>query len=251
MLILAVDLGTTGNRAIIFDHETRVVAKSHQEFRQLFPQPGWVEHDPAEIWESTRTVIAEAVAQVDAGQIAAVGVTNQRETIVSWDPKTGQSLHNAIVWQDRRTSARCAEIKGEGFEKEIRQRTGLVCDPYFSATKIEWLLQNVPATRAGIFGTIDSWILSKLTSGRIHATDVSNASRTMLFNLQERCWDGELLKYFGVSRETLPEVRASSGEFGRLDLRLFGFSAPICGVVGDQQGAMFAQGCYEPGIIKN
>jgi glycerol kinase len=251
MLILAVDLGTTGNRAIVFDHGTRVVAKSYREFRQLFPQPGWVEHDPAEIWESTRAVIAETVAQVDAKQIAAVGVTNQRETVVSWDPKTGEALHNAIVWQDRRTSARCAEIKHEGFEKEIRQRTGLVCDPYFSATKIEWLLQNVPATRRGVFGTVDSWILSKLTGGRIHATDVSNASRTMLFNLCERRWDDELLKYFGVSRETLPEVRPSSGEFGMLDPGLFGFSAPICGVVGDQQGAMFAQGCYEPGIIKN
>ena len=251
MLILAVDLGTTGNRAIVFDHETRVVAKSYRAFRQLFPQPGWVEHDPAEIWESTRAVIAEAVAQVDVDKIAAVGVTNQRETIVSWDPKTGQPLHNAIVWQDRRTSARCAEMKREGFGKEIRRRTGLVCDPYFSATKIEWLLQNVPATRRGIFGTIDSWILSKLTGGRVHATDVSNASRTMLFNLHECRWDDELLKYFGVSRETLPEVRASSGKFGMLDPDLFGFSAPICGVAGDQQSAMFAQGCYEPGIIKN
>src|ERR1017187_103084 len=251
MLILAIDLDTTGNRAIVFDHETRVVAKSYREFRQLFPQAGWVEHDPAEIWESTRAVIAEAVAQVDATQIGAVGITNQRETIVSWDPKTGQPLHNAIVWQDRRTSARCAEIKHAGFEKEIRQRTGLVCDPYFSATKIEWLLQNVPATRRGVLGTIDSWIMSKLTGGRVHATDVSNASRTMLFNLQERRWDETLLKYFGVPRETLPEVRPSSGDFGMLDPSLFGFSAPIYGVVGDQQGAMFAQGCYEPGIIKN
>src|SRR5260221_8294396 len=184
MLILAIDLGTTGNRAIVFDHQTRVVAKSYREFRQLFPQAGWVEHDPAEIWESTRAVIEEAVGQVDTQQIVAVGITNQRETIVSWDPKTGEPLHNAIVWQDRRTSGRCAEIKREGFEKEIHQRTGLVCDPYFSATKIEWLVQNVPATRRGGFGTIDSWILSKLTGGRVHATDVSNASRTMPFNLR-------------------------------------------------------------------
>ena len=251
MLILAVDLGTTGNRAIVFDRETRVVAKSYREFPQLFPQPGWVEHDPLQIWETTRDVIAKAVSQVDAGQIAAVGVANQRETVVSWDPKTGQPLHNAIVWQDRRTSARCAEIKHEGFEREIRHRTGLVCDPYFSATKIEWLLDNVPATRRGVFGTIDSWILWKLTGGRVHVTDVSNASRTMLFNLHERSWDDELLKYFDVSRDALPEVRPSSGEFGRLDPDLFGFSAPISGVVGDQQGAMFAQGCYEPGIVKN
>jgi glycerol kinase len=204
MLILAIDLGTTGNRAIVFDQETRVVAKSYREFRQLFPQAGWVEHDPTEIWESTRAVIAEAVAQVDAKLIAVVGITNQRETIVSWDPRTREPLHNAIVWQDRRTSARCAEIKRQGFEKEIRQRTGLVCDPYFSATKIEWLLQNVPATRRGVFGTIDSWIMSKLTGGRVHATDVSNASRTMLLNLQECRWDDELLKYFSVPRETLP-----------------------------------------------
>src|ERR1017187_5562411 len=251
MLILAIDLDTTGNRAIVFDHETRVVAKSYREFRQLFPQAGWVEHDPAEIWESTRAVIAEAVAQVDATQIGAVGITNQRETVVSWDPKTGQPLHNAIVWQDRRTSARCAEIKSEGFENEIRQRTGLVCDPYFSATKIEWLLQNAPPTRRGVFGTMDSWILSKLTGGRVHATDVSNASRTMLFNLRERKWDDKLLKYFGVSEESLPEVRASSGDFGKLDPGLFGFSTKISAVAGDQQAAMFAQGCYEPGIIKN
>lgn len=251
MLILAIDLGTTGNRAIVFDRETRVVAQSYREFRQLFPQPGWVEHDPAEIWKTTCDVIAEATARVDADQIAAVGIANQRETIVSWDPKTGQPLHHAIVWQDRRTSARCAELRRDGFAGEIHERTGLVCDPYFSATKIEWLLQNVPGTRQGVFGTIDSWIMWKLTGGRVHATDVSNASRTMLFNLRERRWDDELLKHFGVPRETLPEVRASSGEFGALDPALFGFSAKICGVVGDQQGAMFAQGCFEPGIIKN
>src|SRR5208282_2513019 len=166
MLILAIDLGTTGNRAIVFDRETRAVASSYREFQQKFPQPGWVEHDPMEIWDATRAVVAEAVGRVDAKQIAAIGLTNQRETIVSWDPKTGEPLHNAIVWQDRRTAARCAEIRKSGFDREIHQRTGLVCDPYFSATKIEWLLQNVPATRRGIFGTIDSWILWKLTGGR-------------------------------------------------------------------------------------
>ncbi len=251
MLILAIDLGTTGNRAIVFDRETGVVASSYREFQQKFPQPGWVEHDPMEIWETTRAVIAEAVGRVDANQIAAIGLTNQRETIVSWDPKTGQPLHNAIVWQDRRTADRCAEIRKTGFDQEIHRHTGLVCDPYFSATKIEWLLQNVPATRRGIFGTIDSWILWKLTGGRVHATDVSNASRTMLFNLRERKWDDVLLKYFGVSRESLPEVRASSGDFGKLDPGLFGFSTRISAVAGDQQAAMFAQGCYEPGIIKN
>src|ERR1017187_3109611 len=251
MLILAIDLGTTGNRAIVFDHETRVVAQSYREFRQLFPQPGWVEHDPLEIWETARAVVADAVGKVDAKQIAAVGVTNQRETIVCWDPKTGQPLHNAIVWQDRRTAARCDELRRDGLATGIHRRTGLVCDPYFSATKIEWLLRNVPATRHGVFGTIDSWIVWKLTGGRVFATDPSNASRTMLFHLRERRWDDVLLKHFGVSRDVLPEVRASSGEFGVVEPELFGFSAKICGVVGDQQGAMFAQGCYEPGIVKN
>lgn len=250
-LILAIDLGTTGNRAILFDPDTRVVAKAYREFRQIFPQPGWVEHDPAEIWTSTRAVIEEVVAKVDPKQIVAVGVANQRETIVAWDPKTGQPLHNAIVWQDRRTAARCEQLKRDGTDREIRERTGLVCDPYFSATKIEWLLQNVPATRHGVFGTIDSWILWNLTGGKVHATDVSNASRTMLFNLRARAWDDALLKTFGVKWEALPDVRASSDDFGSVDPKLFGFSAKVCGVVGDQQGAMFAQGCYEPGIIKN
>jgi glycerol kinase len=251
MLILAIDLGTTGNRAIVFDRETRVVAQSYREFRQLFPQPGWVEHDPVEIWETTRAVIADALAQVDANQIVAVGIANQRETVVCWDPKTSEPLHNAIVWQDRRTAARCAELRREGPAKEIHERTGLVCDPYFSATKIEWLLQNVPGTRHGVFGTVDSWIVWKLTGGRVYATDASNASRTMLFNLRERRWDDRLLKHFGVPREALPEVRPSSGNFGTLDPGLFGFSAPISSVIGDQQAAMFAQGCYEPGIVKN
>ena len=251
MLILAIDLGTTGNRAIIFDRETRVVAQSYREFRQIFPQAGWVEHDPLEIWDTTCAVIADAVAQVDAKQIAAVGVANQRETVVCWDPKTSQPLHNAIVWQDRRTAARCGELQRDGFANEIHERTGLVCDPYFSATKIEWLLQNVPSTHRGVFGTVDSWIVWKLTGGRVYATDVSNASRTMLFNLRERRWDDKLLKHFGVPREALPEVRPSSGNFGILDPGLFGFSAPVSGVIGDQQGAMFAQGCYEPGIVKN
>ncbi len=245
MLILSIDLGTTGNRAIIFDGDTRVIASTYREFAQIFPQPGGVEHDPSEIWENARTVISEACAQVDVSQIVTVGVTNQRETIVAWDPKTGLALHNAIVWQDRRTAERCATLPAA----DIRERTGLVCDPYFSATKIEWLLQNVPATRDGVFGTIDAWILWKLTGGRVFATDPSNASRTMLFNLRTRCWDDELLKLFGVAREQLPEVRASSGNFGVVEA--FGFSAPITGVVGDQQGAMFGQGCYEPGIVKN
>lgn len=250
-MILALDLGTTGNRAIIFDAETRIVAKAYREFRQIFPKPGWVEHDPDEIWRTTRAVISAAVARVNVKRITAVAITNQRETIVAWNPQTGKALHHAIVWQDRRTAARCAELKRTGIERAIHRRTGLVCDPYFSATKIEWLLKNVPATRRGVFGTIDSWILWKLTGGTVFATDVSNASRTMLFNIHDCCWDDTALKLFGVACESLPQVRASSTEFGALDRRLFGFTAPICGVVGDQQGAMFAQGCYVPGIIKN
>ncbi len=211
MLILAIDLGTTGNRAIVFDRETRVVGSSYREFRQLFPQPGWVEHDPEEIWETTRTVIAEAVARVDTDQIVAVGVTNQRETVVCWDPKTGKPLHNAIVWQGRRTAGRCEELRRSGFATEIHRGTGLVCDPYFSATKMEWLLRNVPATRHGVFGTIDSWIVWNLTGGRVHATDVSNASRTMLFDLHERRWDAELLGHFWRVARNVPDVRASAG----------------------------------------
>jgi glycerol kinase len=251
MLILAIDLGTTGNRAIVFDRDTRIVAQSYREFGQIFPQPGWVEHDPNEIWETTRAVIAEAMSKVDVSRIAAVGITNQRETVVAWDRKTGAPLHNAIVWQDRRTAARCAQLKRDGVESDIRRRTGLVCDPYFSATKIEWLLRHVPATRDGVFGTIDSWIIWKLTGGKRFVTDPSNASRTMLWNLRERDWDETLLELFGVSRDALPEVLPSSGEFGVVDKSLFGFEAPIGGVAGDQQAAMFAQGCFGPGIIKN
>jgi len=232
-LILALDLGTTGNRAIIFDRDTRIVASSYREFTQHYPQPGWVEHDPLEIWESVRTVMAE----VNPRDIVGIGIANQRETIVAWDRNTGKPLHNAIVWQDRRTAARCANLPAA----EIHERTGLVCDPYFSATKIEWLLQNVPAARRGLFGTIDSWILWKLTGGKVFATDPSNASRTMLFNIREQRWDATLLKLFGVSAEQLPEVRPSSGHFG----------ANVYGMIGDQQAAMFAQGCYEPGIVKN
>jgi len=230
-MILALDLGTTGNRAIVFDRETNIVASGYREFGQIFPQPGWVEHDPLEIWESVRALIAE----VKRPGIVAIGITNQRETVVAWDRKTGKPLHNAIVWQDRRTAERCVELPAD----EIHERTGLVSDPYFSATKIEWLLRNVPTTRRGVFGTIDSWILWKLTGKFL--TDPSNASRTMLFNLRERRWDDELLKLFGVSPEQLPEVRPTSGYFG----------GEVHAMVGDQQAAMFAQGCFEPGIVKN
>ncbi|MFN7140012.1 MAG: FGGY family carbohydrate kinase, partial [Limisphaerales bacterium] len=204
-----------------------------------------------EIWASTREVIGEAIKQVDKSRIVAIGLTNQRETVVAWDPKSGEPIHNAIVWQDRRTSARCAELKRLGLEVEIRERTGLLCDPYFSATKMEWLLQHVPAARNAIFGTIDSWILWNLTGGKVHATDVSNASRTMLFNLETCDWDERLLELFGVGRSQLPQICATSEKIANLHPELFGFSAPICGLVGDQQASMFAQGCYQPGIIKN
>lgn len=251
MLILAIDLGTTGNRAVVVDQDLRVVSRAYEEFSQYFPRPGWVEHDPEEIWETARRTIREAISRVDAEKIGAVGVTNQRETVVCWDPESGRPLHRAIVWQDRRTSERCVQLERNGLGKAIQHRTGLRLDPYFSGTKIEWLLRNVPDTADGVFGTVDSWILWKLTGGRLHATDPSNASRTMLYNLGERRWDPELMQLFGVKREALPQVRPSSGDFGEIDPELFGFSAPVCGVAGDQQASMFAQGCYEPGIVKN
>ncbi|MFP4028973.1 MAG: glycerol kinase GlpK [Candidatus Brocadiia bacterium] len=251
MLILALDLGTTGNRALVFDTELNVRARAYQEFRQHYPKPGWVEHDPLEIWETSKAVVQKVLEDVNKDEIEGVGVTNQRETVVCWDPDTGQPVHNAIVWQDRRTTARCRQLRDNHWEGKIHARTGLRCDPYFSATKIEWLLQNIPETRSGIFGTVDSWILWNLGREHPHATDFSNASRTMLFNIQDKKWDPDLLELFGVSSHALPDVRPSSGTFANLDPDLFGFTAPISGVAGDQQAAMFGQGCFEPGIVKN
>ena len=255
--ILALDSGTTGNRAIIFDKEQNIIAKSYKEFSQIFPKPGWVEHDPEEIWMSARQVVDEVISRVGLKSIKSLGITNQRETIVLWDKKTGKPFYNAIVWQCRRTSELCKKMKEDGMENSVHEKTGLFLDPYFSATKIKWLLDNIEGLKtkaeAGMVlcGTIDTWLLWKLTGGKVHATDFSNASRTMLFSLRLLDWDKGLCELFGVPMRILPALLESSGLFGYTDKSLFGREIPITGVAGDQQSAMFAQGCFEPGIVKN
>lgn len=255
--ILALDLGTTGNRAIVFDKHQNVVSRVYREFPQIYPKPGWVEHDPEAIWQSTRAILYATFKKVPIRKIAAVGVTNQRETILIWDKKTGRPVHPAIVWQDRRTAPLCHTLKKRGLEEFIHHKTGLVLDPYFSATKLAWLLENGGGVRQRalggrlLAGTIDAWIIWKLSGGRTHVTDTSNASRTMLFNIHKKSWDPALCKIFKVPMGILPKVVASSGSAGFVDKRLFGREIPIAGIVGDQQGAAFAQGCFAPGIIKN
>jgi len=259
MYILSIDQGTTGSRAIVYDKRGKKVASAYQEFKQYFPKPGWVEHDADEIWKSVNHSIEKVLKKVPAQSIAAIGITNQRETTVVWDRKTGKPVHKAIVWQCRRTAERCNAISGKkGEAAGIRKKTGLPVDAYFSATKIEWILKNVKGAmakaRAGklCFGTTDSWVLWKLTGGKVHATDYSNASRTMLFNIKTKKWDLSLLKKFKVPREILPEVKASSGEFGKT-VRVGKLKAgiPITGIAGDQQAALFGQTCFEPGTMKN
>jgi len=258
-LVLALDQGTTSSRAIVFDHAGQIVASRQREFPQLFPQPGWVEHDPEAIWETQIGVAREALAarNLSATEIAAIGITNQRETVVIWDRATGRPIANAIVWQDRRTAGYCDELKAAGWEARIRAKTGLVIDAYFSGTKIRWLLDNVPSARERAergdlaFGTIDSFLIWRLTGGERHVTDVSNASRTLLFNIHTGAWDDELLAALAVPRALLPEVLPSSGPFGETDAALFGRPIPIAGVAGDQQAATFGQACYTPGMAKN
>ena len=255
--VLALDQGTTSSRAIIFDHSGSVVSVAQQEFRQIFPEPGWVEHDAQEIWATQSNVAAQAInkANLTANDIAAIGITNQRETTVVWDRATGRPICNAIVWQDRRTARACDKLKARGLAKTIRRKTGLVVDAYFSGTKLQWILNNVPdaktKARAGqlAFGTIDSWLVWNLTGGRQHVTDPSNASRTMLFNIHTGDWDDELLKIFGVPRSMLPEVRSSSEVYG--ESNLLGAAIPIAGIAGDQQAALFGQVCTKPGMVKN
>ncbi len=256
--ILALDQGTTSSRAIVFDHAGSVVASAQQEFRQIFPQPGWVEHDANEIWASQLHTANEAVAKagLTARDLAAIGITNQRETTVVWDRASGAPIHNAIVWQDRRTAAACDRLKARGLGALIKRKTGLVVDAYFSGTKVEWLLKNVPGARAKAkagqlaFGTVDSWLVWNLTGGRVHITDPSNASRTMLFNLRSGDWDDELLKIFGIPRSLLPRVASSSEVYG--ETHLFGSRGiPIAGIAGDQQAALFGQACTQPGMVKN
>jgi glycerol kinase len=257
-VILAIDQGTTGTTCLVFDGRAELIGRAYHEFEQHFPRPGWVEHDAGEIWEVTQAVAGAALADAGLrpGELQAVGITNQRETVCVWDPDTGEPLHRAIVWQDRRTAARCDELRAAGVEPLVRERTGLVLDPYFSGTKIEWLLQNVEGLRErasegrAAFGTIDSWLMFKL--GGEHVTDFSNASRTMLFDIGAGLWDDELLELLSVPGRSLPEVRSSSGPIGvTRPEALHGHEVPIAGVAGDQQAALFGQACVDPGLGKN
>ena len=257
--LLALDQGTTSSRAIIFDKEGHIKAKAQKEFTQLFPHPGWVEHNPKEIWQSQSAVIVEAMTKMGITEesIAGIGITNQRETTIVWDAETGEPVYNAIVWQDRRTSAYCDELKRKGLVDRVHEKTGLFIDAYFSGTKIKWILENVPGARrkaeAGLlrFGNVDAWLIWKLTNGTVHATDVSNASRTMLFNINTLQWDEDLLKLLDIPVSLLPEVKSSSEIYGSAQLESWKSTVPIAGVAGDQQAALFGQMCIKPGSVKN
>ena len=257
--LLALDQGTTSSRAIVFDAGGEIVAVAQREFKQHYPQPGWVEHDAEEIWSSQRDVACEALerAKLKRSDVAAIGITNQRETVVVWDRATGKPIHHAIVWQDRRTAAVCDRLRADGREPMIREKTGLVIDPYFSGTKLAWILDHVsgarPAAEAGrlMCGTVDTWLIYRLTGGRVHVTDASNASRTLLMNIHTGQWDDELLKCIGVPRAMLPEIRSSSEVYGPVEGIEPLNGVPIAGVAGDQQAALFGQACYEPGSAKN
>ncbi|HOZ83894.1 MAG TPA: glycerol kinase GlpK [Niabella sp.] len=257
--VLSFDAGTTSSRAIVFDKSGHIVSVAQKEFQQIFPQPGWVEHDANEIWSTQIGVAAEAIvkASVTASEIVSIGITNQRETTVVWDRQSGQPIYNAIVWQDRRTSDYCDTLKQNGSAEIIKEKTGLVTDAYFSGTKIKWILDNVEGARtkaeAGelCFGTVDSWLLWKLTNGKVHATDVSNASRTMIFNIHSLQWDEDLLKMMNIPKSILPEVRSSSEVYGYTDHLLTKEAIPVSGIAGDQQAALFGQMCTQPGMVKN
>ena len=257
--IMALDAGTTSNRAILFTADGEIASVAQREFRQIFPRPGWVEHDAEEIWATQLAVAREALAKVGAtaADIAAVDITNQRETTVVWNRRTGKPVYNAIVWQCRRTSSFCDSLKAKGLAETIREKTGLFPDAYFSGTKIRWILENVPGAResaaAGdlLFGTVDTWLIWNLTGGRVHVTDYSNASRTMLYNIRTLAWDDEILAELGIPRTMLPEVRPSSAVYGETDAALFGGAIAIGGAAGDQQSALFGQGCFRPGAAKN
>jgi glycerol kinase len=257
--LLAIDQGTSSSRTVIYDHETKVVASAQQEFPQIYPQPGWVEHDPEAIWKSVTAVTRGAMqkAGVDATRIAAIGITNQRETTVIWDRETGEPVYNAIVWQDRRTAAYCQAKKSDGLESVVTAKTGLRLDPYFSGTKVAWILDHVDGVRSRAeagklaFGTIDSFLLWRLTGGRVHATDATNASRTLLFNIHTQDWDDELLGMFGVPRSLLPEVRNCADDFGVASDTCIGGEVPVCGIAGDQQAALIGQAGFDPGMTKS
>ena len=257
--IMAFDAGTTSNRCILFDRQGNICSSAQKEFTQIFPRPGWVEHDAREIWATQLGVAAEAMGKlgVSARDISAIGITNQRETTVVWDRATGEPVCNAIVWQCRRTSAYCDQLKATGFSEELRRRTGLVADAYFSGPKIKWILDNVPGARRRaergelLFGTVDTWLIWKLTGGRVHVTDYSNASRTMLFNINTLDWDQEILDRMEIPRSMLPQARPSSCVYGETDPSFFGAPIPIAGAAGDQQAALFGQTCFRPGQAKN
>ena len=257
--ILSLDQGTSSSRAIVFDRSGSIRAVAQKEFPQIFPHSGWVEHDPHQIWASQASVIAEAISSIDINgkNIEAIGITNQRETTIVWDRDTEEPIYNAIVWQDRRTSDYCNKVIEDGMEEKIREKTGLIIDAYFSATKIKWILDNVPGARKRaeegklLFGTVDSWLVWRLTRGDVHVTDVSNASRTMLFNINTLEWDQELLDYFGIPRSMMPEVKSSSEVYGHTTTTIFAHNVPIAGIAGDQQAALFGQMCVEPGSVKN
>jgi glycerol kinase len=256
-LILAVDAGTTGITVLVVNERGEPVAREYREFPQIFPRPGWVEHDPLEIWDAVTGAIGRAAARVDRRAIHAAGITNQRETTVLWDRKTLQPVGNAIVWQDRRTAGICAELREAGLEEKVRAATGLVLDPYFCGTKLTWLMREHPELRRRAesgelaFGTVDTWLIAKLTGGAVHATDVTNACRTLLFNISTLSWDPELLQIFGVPEALLPEVHPCCHEFGTVDETILGRAVPIAGVAGDQQAALVGQACFKPGMSKN
>lgn len=257
--ILALDQGTTSSRAILFDQQGHMIGAAAKEFRQIYPQPGWVEHDPMEIWQSQLDVVHKVMKDnhISADDIAAIGITNQRETVVVWDRHTGKPIGNAVVWQCRRTAPICEDLKQRGHGEIIQQKTGLIIDAYFSGTKIKWILDQHPGIREKarrgdiLAGTIDTWLIWNLTGGKSHVTDYSNASRTMIYNIRDLCWDEELLQLLDIPVAMLPEVMSSSGYFGATDTRLFGREIPITGAAGDQQSALFGQACFQPGAAKN
>ena len=257
--ILALDQGTTSSRAIVFDHDGKICSVAQKEFTQYFPKPGWVEHNPNEIWSSQASVIAESISAIDINglDIAGIGITNQRETTIVWDVDTEEPIYNAIVWQDRRTADYCDKLKAEGLIDTIREKTGLIIDAYFSGTKIKWILDNVPGARQRAeqgklrFGNVDSWLVWRLTRGEVHVTDVTNASRTMLFNINTLKWDADLLKLLDIPVSMLPEVKSSSEVYGHTKTTIFAHEVPISGIAGDQQAALFGQMCIEPGAIIN
>ena len=257
--ILALDQGTTSSRAIVFDHNGQIKSVAQKEFTQYFPQPGWVEHNPNEIWSSQASVIAEAISAIDINglDIAGIGITNQRETTSVWDIDTEEPIYNAIVWQDRRTAEYCDKLKAQGLTDKIHEKTGLIVDAYFSGTKIKWILDNVPGARKRAemgklrFGNVDAWLVWRLTRGEVHVTDVTNASRTMLFNIHDLKWDEDLLKLLDIPLSMMPEVKSSSEIYGHTKTTIFAHEVPISGIAGDQQAALFGQMCIEPGAIKN